>query len=279
MSSEPGDRREVPHDFPHRARKRFGQHFLTDPRVRQRIVDLVAPEDAGCVVDIGPGRGALTDLLVDRAARLIAIELDRDLAAYLRERYAARPSVTILESDVLDVDLAAVVADVTGAPPGQDEALIMLGGAVDDADLLGMGQVAEGADLQGVLTVGQAEQELAVVTGGGDPGAALHADRRSRDGSSVGVGDRAADLRQAGGGGIPDGVEEELTARLGPLHVGLGAGVDEQAAEQDVDAVRRADVVGDARAGGQTGVRATAAISPPGNWPRAPLLKGTSRAR
>ena len=104
-------------------KKRFGQHFLTDPRVRQRIVDLVAPEDAGCVVEIGPGRGALTDLLVDRAARLIAIELDRDLAAYLRERYAARPSVTILESDVLDVDLAAVVAEAVAQQQAVREAL------------------------------------------------------------------------------------------------------------------------------------------------------------
>ncbi len=61
------------------------------------------------VVEIGPGRGALTDLLVQRAARLVAVEIDRDLAAHLRARYADRPHVHIVEADVLAVPLGTLV--------------------------------------------------------------------------------------------------------------------------------------------------------------------------
>jgi 16S rRNA (adenine1518-N6/adenine1519-N6)-dimethyltransferase len=91
-----------------RPRKRFGQHFLRDRGVLQRIADALNLEDGSTVIEIGPGRGALTDVLAERAARLLAIELDRDLAAHLRERYADRPHVEIVEADVLQVDLAAL---------------------------------------------------------------------------------------------------------------------------------------------------------------------------
>ena len=65
----------------HRPRKRFGQHFLHDPRVRARIVDAVSPSPSDFVVEIGPGEGALTAPLIARAGKLEAIEVDRDLAA------------------------------------------------------------------------------------------------------------------------------------------------------------------------------------------------------
>ncbi len=112
MTGGPGNRGADQHNFTHRARKRFGQHFLADRGVRERIVELVAPEDAECVVEIGPGKGALTDLLATRARRLVAVELDRDLVAHLRARYADVPSVMIVEGDVLETDLAALA----GAP-------------------------------------------------------------------------------------------------------------------------------------------------------------------
>ncbi len=89
-------------------RKRFGQHFLHDPGILGRIADAVGATDADTVIEIGPGRGALTDHLRQRAGRIIAIELDRDLAALLRARSAADARVTILEQDVLDVDLGAL---------------------------------------------------------------------------------------------------------------------------------------------------------------------------
>ncbi|HEY0969894.1 MAG TPA: 16S rRNA (adenine(1518)-N(6)/adenine(1519)-N(6))-dimethyltransferase RsmA [Gemmatimonadales bacterium] len=88
--------------------KRLGQHFLADRRVLERIADALALTGAETVVEIGPGRGALTDILAERAGRLVAIEVDRALAALLRERYAGRRNVEILEADVLTVDLAAV---------------------------------------------------------------------------------------------------------------------------------------------------------------------------
>lgn len=89
-------------------RKRFGQHFLRDPRALEAIVAALGPLEGVTVVEIGPGRGALTDLLVPRAARVVAIEVDRDLARHLTERYAAHPSVTIVNADVLSVSFGAL---------------------------------------------------------------------------------------------------------------------------------------------------------------------------
>ena len=91
-----------------RPRKRFGQHFLTDARSLERIVDALAPEPGDTVVEIGPGRGALTDLLSARSGRLVAIEIDRDLVAHLRERYAGQPNVDVVEGDALEFDWGAV---------------------------------------------------------------------------------------------------------------------------------------------------------------------------
>jgi 16S rRNA (adenine1518-N6/adenine1519-N6)-dimethyltransferase len=87
-------------------RKSLGQHFLADHRVLEKIVDAARLSGSETVIEIGPGRGALTDLLVGRAGRLIAIEYDRALAAGLRVRYAMRSDVQIVEADVLAVDLA-----------------------------------------------------------------------------------------------------------------------------------------------------------------------------
>ena len=89
-------------------RKRFGQHFLRDRAVLARIADALALTGDETVVEIGPGRGALTDLLAPRARRLVAIEIDRDLAAHLRVRYAADRHVEVVEADVLKVVLAEV---------------------------------------------------------------------------------------------------------------------------------------------------------------------------
>jgi 16S rRNA (adenine1518-N6/adenine1519-N6)-dimethyltransferase len=92
-------------------RKSLGQHFLTDRRILGRIADALELSGDETLVEIGPGRGSLTDLLVDRAARLIAIEYDRALAELLRKKYADRPSVTIVEADVLSVSLGELAGD------------------------------------------------------------------------------------------------------------------------------------------------------------------------
>jgi 16S rRNA (adenine1518-N6/adenine1519-N6)-dimethyltransferase len=86
-------------------RKRLGQHFLTDPRILGRIADALEITNSDTVVEIGPGRGALTEQLVSRAKRVVGIEVDRDLARLLREKYAGDDRVTIVERDVLDVSL------------------------------------------------------------------------------------------------------------------------------------------------------------------------------
>jgi 16S rRNA (adenine1518-N6/adenine1519-N6)-dimethyltransferase len=91
-----------------RPRKTLGQHFLVDQAALERIADALGATPRDTVVEIGPGRGALTDLLVQRAGRVIAIELDRDLVPYLRERYRDLGTVEVIERDVLEVDLAEV---------------------------------------------------------------------------------------------------------------------------------------------------------------------------
>jgi 16S rRNA (adenine1518-N6/adenine1519-N6)-dimethyltransferase len=89
-------------------RKSLGQHFLNDRRILRRIVDALELTGTETVVEIGPGRGSLTELLVPLAGRLVLIEYDRALAAILRDRYAANPSVSVVEADVLQVNLGDV---------------------------------------------------------------------------------------------------------------------------------------------------------------------------
>jgi 16S rRNA (adenine1518-N6/adenine1519-N6)-dimethyltransferase len=92
----------------HLARKRFGQHFLTDVGIIGAIVDAIDPEPGQALVEIGPGLGAMTNPLVERSRHLHVIELDRDLAARLRKR----PELSVIESDVLRVDFAALCAQL-----------------------------------------------------------------------------------------------------------------------------------------------------------------------
>ena len=84
----------------HIARKRFGQHFLTDRGIIEDIVHAIAPQAGQTMVEIGPGLGAMTQPLVERLGHLTVIELDRDLALLLRKK----PELSVIESDVLRVD-------------------------------------------------------------------------------------------------------------------------------------------------------------------------------
>jgi 16S rRNA (adenine1518-N6/adenine1519-N6)-dimethyltransferase len=94
-----------------RARKRFGQHFLHDPSVLERIVAAVAARAGDALAEIGPGRGALTARLLESPCRTLdAVEIDRDLAARLRERFAGEPRFTLHEADALRFDFAALAA-------------------------------------------------------------------------------------------------------------------------------------------------------------------------
>jgi len=91
----------------HQPRKRFGQHFLTDESVIDRIVDAIDPQPGEAVVEIGPGLGAMTRPLAERLDRLSVIELDRDLAQRLRRQ----PKLDVIEADVLKVDIEALAAE------------------------------------------------------------------------------------------------------------------------------------------------------------------------
>ena len=88
----------------HIARKRFGQHFLTDRGIIEDIVQAIAPQMGQAIVEIGPGLGAMTQPLVQRLGHLTVIELDRDLAVQLR----AQQNLTVIEADVLRVDFRAL---------------------------------------------------------------------------------------------------------------------------------------------------------------------------
>jgi 16S rRNA (adenine1518-N6/adenine1519-N6)-dimethyltransferase len=90
------------------ARKRFGQHFLHDPGVLGRIVAAIDPQPGERLVEIGPGRGALTLPLLDRCRRLEVIEIDLDLVPLLVERAAGRGELVVHEGDVLEVDFRAL---------------------------------------------------------------------------------------------------------------------------------------------------------------------------
>lgn len=92
-----------------RAKKRFGQHFLTDTNILRRIVDAAELRPGETVIEVGPGRGALTAALAERGARVVAVEVDRDLIAGLRERFAGRAEITIVEGDILEVDVRTLI--------------------------------------------------------------------------------------------------------------------------------------------------------------------------
>ena len=95
----------------HRARKRFGQNFLADPRYVARIVDAVDPRPGDNIVEIGPGLAAITEGLVAGAERVTAIEIDRDLAARLREQFTPA-HLCLHEADALGFDFASLGRDL-----------------------------------------------------------------------------------------------------------------------------------------------------------------------
>jgi 16S rRNA (adenine1518-N6/adenine1519-N6)-dimethyltransferase len=135
----------------------LGQHFLRDDRVAQQIVGLVAPTPRDLVVEIGPGRGALTGHLAHRAGRLLGLEVDAGLAAALRARFEASPHVEIVEADARRFDFAGLrdrrpdaggrVLVVGNLPYSVGKpilmALVEAGRAIDEMALMLQKEVAE----------------------------------------------------------------------------------------------------------------------------------------
>ncbi|MFN6972098.1 MAG: ribosomal RNA small subunit methyltransferase A, partial [Rheinheimera sp.] len=93
----------------HTARKRFGQNFLHDPVVIERIVKAIAPKPGDHLVEIGPGLGALTEPVVERSGHLTVVELDRDLAQRLREHPTMADKLTIHQGDAMKFDFSTLV--------------------------------------------------------------------------------------------------------------------------------------------------------------------------
>jgi 16S rRNA (adenine1518-N6/adenine1519-N6)-dimethyltransferase len=100
-----------------RAKKRFGQHFLSDVNILRRIVDAaeIARDDAA--LEVGPGLGSLTAVLAERAKRVVAVEIDRDLIDALVQRFSGTASVTIVEADVLDHAPGELLERGAASPP------------------------------------------------------------------------------------------------------------------------------------------------------------------
>ena len=98
-----------------KAKPKLGQHFLNDPSAALRIVEALGDISQQTVLEIGPGRGVITSLLARRARRLIAIELDRVLAAQLRMNLALAPNVEIIEGDILAMDFHTLFGPKPGS--------------------------------------------------------------------------------------------------------------------------------------------------------------------
>lgn len=94
--------------MPHQARKRFGQNFLHDQSVIERIIASINPQADDHLLEIGPGQAALTDYLADSGASLDCVELDRDLAKFLSQRFASNARVRIHQQDILKYDLRSL---------------------------------------------------------------------------------------------------------------------------------------------------------------------------
>jgi 16S rRNA (adenine1518-N6/adenine1519-N6)-dimethyltransferase len=93
-----------------RRRKALGQHFLSSAPAARRMVEQFAPAPGETILEIGPGQGVLTALLLEAGARVVAVEMDPALAEALRRRFGALPGLKLVEADILRCDIAALLA-------------------------------------------------------------------------------------------------------------------------------------------------------------------------
>ena len=97
--------------------KKFGQNFLIDPRVLEKIVDASGVTAEDCVLEIGPGIGTMTQYLAERAGHVVAVEIDANLIPILQETLAEYRNVTVLHQDILKTDIRAIARDWGGGRP------------------------------------------------------------------------------------------------------------------------------------------------------------------
>ncbi len=167
-----------------RAKRRLGQHFLSDPRLLARIADALEASHQDTVLEIGPGPGGLTAALVQRAGHVVAIEKDRELIPGLQQRF---PEVEIIQADALEVDWHALVPGpflVTGnipynitsplidkalLPPRPGRVVFLVQKEVADRVTAAAGTSAYGALSVGVQVVAKAERVFTVPAGSFHP--------------------------------------------------------------------------------------------------------------
>lgn len=140
----PGD---LLREYSQRAKKRFGQHFLTDPNVLQRIVDVADVTPGQRVLEIGPGCGTLTWQLLENGAEVTAIEIDRDAVRFLGEAFG--DAITLIEADATDVDWAELMGD--------DEWLVVANLPYNVATTILFGLLESGAPIQRMALMFQKE--------------------------------------------------------------------------------------------------------------------------
>ena len=99
------------------AQKKFGQNFLIDPRVLERIVSAAEIGEEDCVLEIGPGLGTMTQYLAERAGRVIAVEIDKNLIPILEENLSPYGNVTLINADILKLDIAKLAEEENGGRP------------------------------------------------------------------------------------------------------------------------------------------------------------------
>jgi 16S rRNA (adenine1518-N6/adenine1519-N6)-dimethyltransferase len=168
-----------------RPKRSLGQNFLVDPNLQRKIVEAVGGEAEDVVVEIGPGRGALTDHIAGRVARLVLVELDDGFASSLAEQYAGRSDVHVVHGDVLEVPLTDHVLDMTATKvvgnipynittpiifrllqrPRPKEIVLMIQDDVADRIVAPVGTKAYGALSIGVRSVASAERLFKVGRG------------------------------------------------------------------------------------------------------------------
>ncbi len=103
------------HDF--RVRKKYGQNFLVDPRVLNKIIEAADIRREDCVLEIGPGLGTMTALLAQRAGRVVAVEIDKMLMPILEETLSGYDNVILINDDILKVDMKNIVEAYNGGRP------------------------------------------------------------------------------------------------------------------------------------------------------------------
>lgn len=100
-----------------RPKKKWGQNFLKDKNIARKIVAASGANAGGLVIEIGPGQGVLTDLLMDSGAEYLGVEIDPHLAKELRERFSDNPRFSLLEDDFLETDLSGIIQQYPGKTP------------------------------------------------------------------------------------------------------------------------------------------------------------------